>query len=128
MPATTSEEIHRLFEDAFNAGDIDGLMALDEPEAAVIPQPGSVARGTEQVRAGLQAFLALEGRISLDTKLVVTVGDLAYLSNTWSLTGTGPDGKPLTMGATTAEVVRRQAGSTWRCVIANVWDDQAAAE
>jgi hypothetical protein len=31
MPATTPEEIHRLFEDAFNAGDIDGLMALYEP-------------------------------------------------------------------------------------------------
>jgi ketosteroid isomerase-like protein len=76
------------------------------PEAAVIPQPGSVVHGTEQMRAGLQAFLALQGRITVDTMLVVTVGDLAYLSNTWSLTGTGPDGKPLTMGATTAEVVR----------------------
>jgi uncharacterized protein (TIGR02246 family) len=127
MPATTPEEIHRLFEDAFNAGDIDGLMALYEPDAAVIPQPGSVVHGTEQVRAGLQAFLALQGRITLDTKLVVTVGDLAFLSNTWSLTGTGPDGKPLTMGATTAEVVRRQADGTWRYVIDNVWGDQGAA-
>jgi uncharacterized protein (TIGR02246 family) len=121
MPATTPEEIHRLFQDAFNAGDIDGLMALYEPDAAVIPQPGSVVHGTEQVRAGLQAFLALQGRITLDTKLVVTVGDLTFLSNTWSLTGTGPDGKPLTMGATTAEVVRRQADGTWRYVIDNVW-------
>jgi ketosteroid isomerase-like protein len=67
MPATTPEEIHRLFEDAFNAGDIDGLVALYEPDAAVIPQPGSVVQGTEQVRAGLQAFLALQGRVSLDT-------------------------------------------------------------
>jgi ketosteroid isomerase-like protein len=64
MPATTPEEIHRLFEDAFNVGDIDGLMALYEPDAAVIPQPGSVAHGTEQVRSGLQAFLALEGHIT----------------------------------------------------------------
>jgi ketosteroid isomerase-like protein len=36
------------------------------------------------------------------------------LSNAWSLTGAGPDGKPLTMGATTAGVVRRQADGTWR--------------
>jgi hypothetical protein len=28
MPATTPKEIHRLFEDTFNAGDIDGLVAL----------------------------------------------------------------------------------------------------
>jgi hypothetical protein len=44
-----------------------------------------VARGPEQVRAALQGFLALKGRIRLDTKLVVTVGELAYLSNNWSL-------------------------------------------
>ena len=49
-------------------------------------------------------------------------------SNTWSLTGTGPDGKPLTMGATTAEVARRQADSTWRYVIDNVWGDQGAVQ
>ena len=125
MPATTPEEIHRLFEDAFNAGDIDGLMALYEPDAAVIPQPGSVVHGTEQVRAGLQAFLALQGRITLDTKLVVTVGELAYLANSWSLTGTGPDGNPVVLGATTAEVARRQADGSWRYVIDNAWGDQA---
>jgi ketosteroid isomerase-like protein len=56
---------------------------------------------------------------------VVAVGDLAYLSNTWSLSGTGPDGTPVTLGATTAEVARRQADGTWRYVIDNAWGDQA---
>jgi uncharacterized protein (TIGR02246 family) len=127
MPATTPEQIHRLFEDAFNAGDIDGLMELYDPDAALIAQPGSVAQGSEQVRAALQTFLALKGSITLDTKLVVTVGDLAYLSNTWSLRGTGPDGNPVALGATTAEVARRHADGTWRYVIDNAWGDQAVA-
>jgi uncharacterized protein (TIGR02246 family) len=125
MAATTPEQIHRVFEERFNAGDLDGLMELYEPEAALIAQPGSVAHGSEQARAALQGFLALKGRITLDTKLVVTVGDLAYLSNTWSLSGTGPDGTPVTLGATTAEVARRQADGTWRYVIDNAWGDQA---
>jgi uncharacterized protein (TIGR02246 family) len=127
MPATTPEQIHRSFEEAFNAGDLDGLMELYEADAALIAQPGSVAYGSEQARAALQGFLALKGRIMLDTKLVVTVGDLAYLSNTWSLSGTGPDGNPVTLGATTAEVARRQADGTWRYVIDNAWGDQAVA-
>jgi ketosteroid isomerase-like protein len=59
---------------------------------------------------------------------VVTVGDLAYLSNTWSLSGTGPDGNPVALGATTAEVTRRQADGTWRYVIDNAWGDQGVAE
>jgi ketosteroid isomerase-like protein len=128
MPATTPEQIHRLFEELFNDGDIDGLMELYEADAALIAQPGSVAHGSEQMRAALQGFLALKGRITLDTKLVVTVGDLAYLSNAWSLSGTGPDGNPVALGATTAEVARRQAdGTSWRYVIDNAWGDQAVA-
>ena len=127
MPATTPEQIHRLFEDRFNAGDLDALMELYESDTALIAQPGSVARGSEQVRAALQGFLALKGRITLETRLVVTVDDLAYLSNSWSLTGTGPDGNPVALGATTAEVARRQADGTWRYVIDNAWGDQAVA-
>jgi ketosteroid isomerase-like protein len=127
MTAATPEQIHRVFEDTFNAGDIDGLMQLYEANAALIAEPGSVAHGSEQERAALQGFLALKGRITLDTKLVFTVGDLAYLSNTWSLSGTGPDGNPVTLGATTAEVARRQADGTWRYVIDNAWGDQAVA-
>jgi uncharacterized protein (TIGR02246 family) len=127
MPATTPEQMHRVFEDMFNAGDIDGLMELYESNAALIAQPGSVAHGSEQIRAALQGFLALKGRITLDTKLVCTVGDLAYLSNTWSLSGTGPDGKPVALGATTAEVARRQPDGTWRYVIDNAWGDRAVA-
>jgi hypothetical protein len=31
MPATTPEQIHRLFEDMFNAGDLDGLRSCMSP-------------------------------------------------------------------------------------------------
>ena len=54
MAATTPEQIHRVFEERFNASDLDGLMELYEPEAALIAQPGSVAHGSEQARAALQ--------------------------------------------------------------------------
>jgi uncharacterized protein (TIGR02246 family) len=127
MGASTPEQIHRLFEEAFNAGDLDNLMELYEPDAALIAQPGSVAHGSDQARAALQGFLALKGRITLNTKLVLTVGDLAYLANTWSLSGTGPDGNPVALGATTAEVARRQADGSWRYVIDNALGDQAVA-
>jgi ketosteroid isomerase-like protein len=90
------------------------VMELYDPDAALIAQPGSVAQGSEQVRAALQSFLAVKASITLDTKLVVTVG-------------TGPDGNPVTLGATTAEVARRQADGTWRYVIDNAWGDQAVA-
>jgi uncharacterized protein (TIGR02246 family) len=128
MPATDPEQIHGLFEQAFNAGDIEALMALYEPDAALIPQPGVVVEGTAAIRDSLRWFLERGGRITLDTKLVLRVGDLAYLANTWSLTGgTMPDGSPAALGATTAEVARRQPDGTWLYVIDNAWGDQGIA-
>ena len=128
MPATEADQLHRLFEDAFNAGDLDALMALYERDAALIPQPGVVAEGTAGIRDSLRWFLDRQGQIALDTKLVVRVGDLAFLANRWSLTGgTMPDGSPAELGAATAEVARRQPDGTWLYVIDNAWGDQAAA-
>jgi len=126
MAATGPEQMHRVFEEAFNAGDLDALMALYEPDAALVPQPGAVAEGTAAIRDALTWFLDRRGRITLDTKLVLRVGDLAYLANRWSLSGgTMPDGSPAELGATTAEVARRQPDGTWLYVIDNAWGDQA---
>jgi uncharacterized protein (TIGR02246 family) len=128
LAATEPEHIHGLFEQAFNAGDVEALIALYEPDAALVPQPGTVVEGTAAIRDALRWFLDRGGQITLDTKLVVRVGDLAYLANRWSLTGaTMPDGSPAELGATTAEVARRQPDGTWRYVIDNAWGDQAAA-
>src|SRR4051794_40222689 len=57
MPATEPEQLHGLFEQAFNAGDVEALMALYEPDAALIPQPGALAEGTAAIRDSLRWFL-----------------------------------------------------------------------
>ena len=92
----------------------------------MIPQPGVTVEGSDAIRDSLRWFLDRQGQITLDTKLVVRVGDLAYLSNRWSLAdGTMPDGSPAELGATTAELARRQPDGTWLYVIDNAWGDQA---
>ena len=64
--------------------------------------------------------------MAIESKLVLRVGDLAYLSSRWSLSGaTMPDGTPADLGATTAEVARRQPDGSWLYVIDNAWGDQA---
>src|SRR3954454_23195097 len=88
MPARTPDQIHPLFLEAFNARNMDRLMEFFTDDAAVVVQPGQVTRG--QVRAATEAFLGLNGRLTMDSRVVVAVGDVAYLSCTWSIAGTGP--------------------------------------
>lgn len=123
MPAHQPEDLHRLFAEAFNAGDADALLALYEPEACLVPQPGELARGTDALRAAAGAFLALQGRIELRTRRVLQVGDLALLYGQWTIRGTGADGQAVELAGRDVEVVRRQADGTWRYVIDDPFGD-----
>lgn len=119
-----ARDIHQQFEQAFNAGNMEQLLGFYEPSAVIVPQPGSVAAGTSQIREALQVFLGLGGRIRLETVEVLEAGDTALLSCRWTLSGTGPDGNAIALGGTSAEVARRQADGSWRYVIDNPWADQ----
>lgn len=119
------EQIHRAFTDAFNDHDIDRLMARYEPDCAIVPQPGALATGADQVREVLQGLLSLNGQIELRTTEVITVGDLAFLSCRWVLDAIDADDKPMTIGGTTAEVARRQPDGSWLYVIDHPVFDQS---
>jgi len=111
-------EAHVEFQEAFNAGDLDRLMRLYEPDAVLVPQPGAApVTGTRAIRAALEGFLALRGTAEMRTQHVTRHGDIALLRSTWHLAGRAPDGTPVTMSHASAEVVRRQAGGSWRYVI-----------
>ena len=48
MPAYTPADIHRLFRDAFNLGDLDALVELYEP-SAVFVTGGEQVTGRDQI-------------------------------------------------------------------------------
>jgi len=123
MPARQPTDLHSLFVDAFNRLDEDALIALYEPDATLIPEPGSTVRGHEAIREALGNFLALRGTITLDTIRVYEAGDLALLHGHWTLTGKGPDGNPLQMEGRSSEVVRRQSDGTWLYTLDNPFTD-----
>ncbi len=119
MPARKPEEIHGLFADALNSGDIDALMALYEPGASLVPQPGQLATGTQAIRQALSAFLAMKPTISVATRKIVQAGDVALLYSRWTLRGSRPDGKAIEMAGQGTEVVRRQPDGIWLLVVDN---------
>ncbi len=119
MSARTPEDVHRLFAERFQAGDVDGLLELYEPHALLVPQPGQVVSGKDAIGEALRAFVALKGRFDLRLERALAAGDIALLFSRWTLDATAPDGSPLTLAGQTSDVARRQADGTWLVVIDN---------
>ncbi len=106
-------DIHREVERLVNAGDADGLAELYEADARMVDSDHQVRVGVDQIRANWAEIVAMGLTIAMETTYVVEAGDLALLSNRYTLT---LDGVPVGASAT-AEVVRRQADGTWLYVL-----------
>jgi uncharacterized protein (TIGR02246 family) len=111
-------QLHQEWEKAFNGGDIDALVALYEPGATVIPQPGNPVTGHAAIREALGSFLALQGQFQLRTVAVVESGDLAVAYGEWTLKGgTDPDGNAVNLEGRATDVMRKQPDGSWLDVI-----------
>jgi len=64
MAAYSPAEIHRLFEHAFNLGDVEALVALYEPNAVLVVA-GQDVIGRESIREALQNLLPRRGLMTL---------------------------------------------------------------
>jgi ketosteroid isomerase-like protein len=108
MRACRPEDVHRLFAEAMNAGDLEALAELYPARDAPTARAGT---------AVLRDLLALKPHISVETRSVVRAGEVALLGSRWRLAGTTPEGQAIELAGTGAEVVRRQADGSWRYVI-----------
>lgn len=114
---TTLADLHPIFEEAFNRGDVDGLVALYENNATLISATGHRAVGKEQIRAAIRDYLRGQARIQIQTTSIFEADGLGLTTGKWQITGTGSDGKPLALSGSGAEVLRRQADGCWLYVI-----------
>jgi len=121
MPSSSPEETAEAFFSAFNNEDIDAVVALYEPEAVLVAQPGQTAQGTTALREALREFLAMKPTLTPEKSKLVTAGDIALSVVKWTLNGTGPDGQAVQMEGTTSDILRRQPNGTWLFVIDNPW-------
>ena len=105
-PARDPQDLERLLVSRQRAGDVEGMVALFEPDAVVDSSDGKLARG----RAAIRAFFAEQ--VTAGRKFQIGEQRPALVSGDLALTSTGlPD------GSVTSEVARRQADGTWLWVI-----------
>ena len=102
QPARDPQDLERLLVARERAGDVEGMVALYEPDAMLDSGDGSLMRGHAEIRAFFTAPVASSRKLEMGKQSpATTCGDLA-------LTSTHSVG-----GGVTAEVARRQADGTW---------------
>lgn len=113
MSARTPEELHAHFQRHFIAGDMEALLALYEPHAVLVPQPGQAVRGHAAIHASLAGFIAMNGTFRMQPAKTIRADDVAIVFAAWTLDAKAPDGSPLHLEGQTADVVRRHADGRW---------------
>jgi ketosteroid isomerase-like protein len=100
--AAEPNDLARLFIERGNAGDVDGLVALYEPDAVLAFPPGNLATGHAEIREVYEQFVAAAPVLVPGRQHPVLVsGDLALTAST------------LTTGEVTVEIARRQPDGSW---------------
>jgi ketosteroid isomerase-like protein len=100
--ATEPNDLGRYFIERANTGDVDGLVALYEPNAVLAFPPGNLATGHAEIRKVYEQFVAAAPVLSPGRQHPALVsGDLALTAST------------LTTGEVTVEIARRQPDGSW---------------
>jgi uncharacterized protein (TIGR02246 family) len=123
--AFTPEEINVRWGEAFQAGDLAGMLDLYEDDAVLVPQPGAEPiSGLDAIEANLQFLISLRANISYEPRFWMQRGELAVGSIAFHITdGTTPDGEPFEIRGVTSEVARRQTDGTWKYVFDHPFTD-----
>jgi ketosteroid isomerase-like protein len=112
MHAHSPEELPRVFERHFNAGDVAGLMAhYYAPSATYAPLPGQIVSGSG-VEPAITELVRLGHPMDVTVRHVLRAGDTALLLVDWEIPAIG-------MAGTATDVARLQEDGTWRCIIDN---------
>ena len=102
MMVAEPNDLGRYFIERANAGDVEGLVALYEPNAVLTFPPGNLATGHAEIRKVYQQFIAAAPVLSPGRQHPALVsGDLALTATT------------LTTGEVTVEIARRQPDGSW---------------
>jgi uncharacterized protein (TIGR02246 family) len=117
--AMRTEDLYLALGEAYNAGDLDAMLALYDPKAVFVIKPGRVTEGPEELRAALQHLVDLRARLVATPHTCTRSDDLMLVLGTFTLSGHRRDGTPLERASRFADVLRRQPDGRWLVAVDN---------
>jgi ketosteroid isomerase-like protein len=115
---TDPRQVIKSFALAYNARNLDGLLALYDPDAHVIAPWGERIEEPKQLRQMFARLLQFDGVMQAAQRLCVRHVDTALNEADWTLRrGVDPDGRLFQAAVRTYQVLRKGARGRWRVVI-----------
>ncbi|EBA06700.1 YybH family protein [Sagittula stellata] len=116
-PVTDIDKVYDAWQDRFNAGDLDGLIALYAEDVTYINPDGAEWIGKAATKADYAELLALKPRIEIGDRIHVVHQDIGLSTNHWTLELTDPEGKVQTLTGGGIEVLRDFGDAGWQFII-----------
>lgn len=128
--AKTPEQLLQLLGERIKAKDIEGIIALHEPEAAIVDWDLSVIRGHAAIRAFYVGWFDMNPVLTVNARQTVATGGwrgwdgvvrqrTASIMGDYSLEQNGTDGTRVSFTGNFCDTVEEQMDGTWLYVLDN---------
>jgi uncharacterized protein (TIGR02246 family) len=111
------EDWPRQFVEHFNAGDLDAVMSLYEPEARFVTRSGETLVGRDAIRKVLGGLIEAKTQFQSRVVRAAIVGNIAQLYTDFEGTGVDDAGKTIPARNKAIEVLRRQPDGSWKLIM-----------
>jgi uncharacterized protein (TIGR02246 family) len=116
----TPEQVPVAFDIAFNAGDVDGMLAVFSENATMRMADGkSVASGHDALREQFSGLLKARPHIHNQVRRSLVSGNVALVLLDWTVTVGLPDGREVRQSGTATQVMKRGDDGVWKLTISN---------
>jgi len=113
----TPEEWPQVFVQHVNAGNLDAVMALYEPDAHFISPSGETLVGRDAIRKEVSRLIEAKTRMRSRVIKAVTVGDIAQLYTDFERMTVDGEGHTVTLRSKAIEVLRRHPDGSWKLIV-----------
>jgi uncharacterized membrane protein/ketosteroid isomerase-like protein len=111
------EDWPRVFEQHLNAGDLDAVIGLYEPEARFVMRSGQTLVGHDAIRELLSGLIGAKTKFHSRMVRTVSVGDIAQLYTDFEGTTVDSSGNTVPVHSKAIEVLRRQPDGGWKLIM-----------
>ena len=117
MPPRNPEDWPHDFTQSLNAGDLDAVVALYDPDARFVDRTGEILIGRDRIRDTLARLINSHTRLHSRAIKTVVVDDIALLYTDFDGTTINAAGSTAETAFKAIEVLRRQPDGRWRLVV-----------